>query len=337
MKVIIATPSLVDRSRLVRTLSGRPDITLVGQPADLSQTYTLCEAEEPDVVLLARAFVDCDEFSCMRSVFYAVRSHWIVIADPNRPADQTPGQKVHEPVVEVGMTADQLVGAMRAVTQVAIRRPADRTPVAPAVLSHSVTDRVVLIGASTGGVDALLTVLAGFPLTAPPIAVVQHTGHGFSDSLIRLLDRRASVEVRAAQDGMMLEPGTVCIAAGTARHLRLAGRPGRQLRATLTVGEPVSGHLPSVDALFSSAIPFAQSVIAVLLTGMGRDGAAGMLALRQAGATTIAQDEATSVVYGMPRAAWETGAAGQRLPLDRIAPEILRLSARDVARGSAVR
>ncbi len=132
------------------------------------------------------------------------------------------------------------------------------------------TDRVVLIGASTGGVDALLTVLAGFPKTAPPIAIVQHTGQGFSESLIRLLDRRATVEVRAARDGMLLEPGTACIAAGMPAHLRLSGAPGRHLRATLSGQDPVSGHLPSVDELFRSALPFARKVVAVLLTGMGR-------------------------------------------------------------------
>ena len=228
------------------------------------------------------------------------------------------------------MAPEELMAELRAVLILKNREKRPPRPPAPAlVIARPRNDRLILIGASTGGVDALLNVLAGLPANTPPVAVVQHTGQGFSDSLIRLLDRRAAVEVRGAIDGMALLPGLVCLAAGTAAHLRIGGHPTRTLRAQFAAGPPVSGHTPSVDELFRSAVPFAGSVIAVLLTGMGRDGAAGMLALRQAGASTIAQDEASSVVYGMPRAAWESGAAEVSLPLDQIAPEILRLCSQD--------
>jgi two-component system chemotaxis response regulator CheB len=180
----------------------------------------------------------------------------------------------------------------------------------------------VLIGASTGGVDALLTVLASFPVDCPPTAIVQHTGRGFSDSLIALLDRRCAARVVAAKDGSPLQPGTVCVAAGCDGHLRLLG--SGSLRCQVSPGEPVSGHVPSVDELFRSAVPFADRVVAALLTGMGRDGAEGLLALRRKGATTIGQDEASAVVYGMPRAAFELGAVQTQLGLNRIGPEILR-------------
>lgn len=123
---------------------------------------------------------------------------------------------------------------------------------------------------------------------------------------------------------MLLTPGMVCVAGQTAGHLRLRGGSG--IRCMISEGPPISGHMPSVDALFQSAVGFAARVIAVLLTGMGRDGAAGLLELRKAGASTIGQDEATSVVYGMPRVAWEMGAVQTQLPLERIGPEILRLS-----------
>ncbi|GAB1363097.1 hypothetical protein MASR1M32_23330 [Rhodobacter sp.] len=164
-------------------------------------------------------------------------------------------------------------------------------------------------------------VLSAFPPDCPPTAIVQHTGAAFSDSLIRLLDRCCAAQVLPAQSGAPLQPGHVIVGAGCGGHMRL--QPGSPPQVLVTPGPAVSGHVPSVDEMFRSALSIAQRVAAALLTGMGRDGAAGMLDLRRAGAATIAQDEATSVVYGMPRAAWENGGAQCRLPIDRIGPELL--------------
>jgi two-component system, chemotaxis family, protein-glutamate methylesterase/glutaminase len=124
---------------------------------------------------------------------------------------------------------------------------------------------------------------------------------------------------------MAMRTGRVCLAAGSGGHMRLTG--GHSLRISLLPGPAVSGHTPSVDELFRSAVPIAGRVVAALLTGMGRDGADGLLALRQQGATTIGQDEATSVVYGMPRAAQEIGAVQRQLPLNQIGAGLLRLCA----------
>lgn len=336
LKLVIATPSVVERSRLARIVGQCPGLTLIAQTGDLSDTYTICEAQEPDIVLLGRDYAATEEFVCMKSLFYAVRAHWIVIGDRPRAGSSQqdqPGRTPPGPIISPSMMPDELMAEIRAVLALRQRttRPDWRAAatLAPAVLRPR-TDRVILIGASTGGVDALLTVLSALPAEMPPVAIVQHTGQGFSDSLIRLLDRRTKLRVCGATDGFAMTSGVACLAAGTAAHLRLAGSPARSLKARLVRGPTVSGHLPSVDELFRSALPFASSVIAVLLTGMGRDGAEGMLALRKAGAATIAQDEASSVVYGMPRAAWEMGAAQQRLPLGQIAAEILRLSSQGV-------
>jgi two-component system chemotaxis response regulator CheB len=331
MRLVVATPSAVDRSRLARALGQSAKVAVIAQPSDLSETYTICEAQEPDVVLLAESYAASDEFDCMKSLFYAVGAHWIVIGDPaRRPRSVAAVHNRGEPVILASMSGGELMAEIERLVQLRGRpaRPERASPPAQ-VLARPRSDRLILIGASTGGVDALLNVLSALPANAPPVAVVQHTGQGFSDSLIRLLDRRATVEVRGAVDGLMLAPGLVCVAAGTAGHLRVGGHPDRMLRALITPGPPVSGHTPSVDELFHSAVSFAPKVVAVLLTGMGRDGAAGMLALRRAGAETIAQDEASSVVYGMPRAAWESGAAASRLPLHEIAPAVLRLCSHD--------
>jgi two-component system chemotaxis response regulator CheB len=331
MRLVVATPSVVDRSRLARALGQSARIDIIAQPSDLSETYTICEAQEPDVVLLAESYAASDEFDCMKSLFSAVGAHWIVIGDPARRTRSAVGSAPGaESLILASMSGAELISEIERIVQLR-GQPTRRERVAPPAqaLARPRTDRLILIGASTGGVDALLNVLSALPANAPPVAVVQHTGQGFSDSLIRLLDRRATVEVQGAVDGLILAPGRVCVAAGTAGHLRIGGHPERMLRAVIAPGPPVSGHTPSVDELFHSAVSFATKVVAVLLTGMGRDGAAGMLALRRAGAETIAQDEASSVVYGMPRAAWESGAAASRLSLNEIAPALLRLCSHD--------
>ncbi len=190
-------------------------------------------------------------------------------------------------------------------------------------------NRIIAIGSSTGGVEALLTILRQFPEDCPPTVVVQHTGGAFSESLARLLNASTAPTVREAVNGDTLKQGQILIAPGSRHHMTL----GSGHRIKLVEAPPVSGHRPSVDMLFRSTLPVAHSVTAALLTGMGRDGAEGLLALRNAGATTIGQDQATSVVYGMPRVAAEIGAVGRQLPLSQIArhligqPSSLRFSA----------
>jgi len=187
---------------------------------------------------------------------------------------------------------------------------------------YAFKDSLVLIGASTGGVDALCTVLSDYPDNCPPTLIVQHTGRGFGQGLVDLLNRRCAAQVRVAEHGLQLTHGMVCVAAGTDKHLNVDSGSPRKIR--MTEGAPVSGHLPSVDALFRSGLPIARNVVAILLTGMGSDGAQGLLELRRAGAQTFVQDEKTSVVYGMPRIAWEIGAAQSRLPLPSVCSHILR-------------
>jgi len=185
-------------------------------------------------------------------------------------------------------------------------------------------DPLILIGASTGGITALETVLASFPADCPPTLVVQHIRPGFAEGLIRRLDQMLAPTVRPAADNMPLRRGTIHVAADSERHLGLALRAGARTR--LLDGPPVSGHRPSVDVLFGDGAVLAPKldVRAALLTGMGSDGASGMCALRRVGAFTIAQDRESSVVWGMPRVAVEMGGASDVLPLSRIGPALLR-------------
>lgn len=184
------------------------------------------------------------------------------------------------------------------------------------------TDRVVALGASTGGVEALRYILTTLPADAPGMVIVQHMPPGFTSALARQLNEVSALEVREARSGDRVRPGLALVAPGG--HHMVLRRSGARYVVELDDGPMVRRHRPSVDVLLHSVAHAAgANAVGVLLTGMGDDGAAGLLAMRHAGAFTIAQDEATSVVFGMPREAIELGAAASVLPLDRIAGAIV--------------
>lgn len=181
--------------------------------------------------------------------------------------------------------------------------------------------RVVALGASTGGTEALLKILSALPGDCPALAVAQHMPAGFTAAFARRLDDLCEIEVKEAADGDALRNGRALIAPG-GRHLLVERSPGGY-HARIVDGPLVSRHRPSVDVLFRSVAQAAgHNATGVLLTGMGDDGAAGLLELRQAGADTIAQDEASCVVFGMPRAAIALGAAARIVPLRAVADEL---------------
>lgn len=195
-----------------------------------------------------------------------------------------------------------------------------RTPTVPPP-----PDRVVAIGASTGGTEALVTVLGGLPRLlpglVPGLVIVQHMPPGFTAAFARRLDQMGDLRVKEAEDGDAILPGRALLAPG-ARHLAVQPS-GAGLVVRVDKGEPVNGHCPSVDVLMLSvARHVGRHAIGVLLTGMGNDGALGMCAIREAGGVTIGQDKATSTVYGMPRTAWEAGGVAQVAPLPEIAGQI---------------
>ena len=182
---------------------------------------------------------------------------------------------------------------------------------------------LIAIGASTGGVEAASEVLRMFPVSAPPTLLVQHISAKFSESLAGALDQVTACHVKLAEDGDFLRPGLILLSPGD-RHMTVK-RQNRQLAVAIDSGPKVNQHRPSVDRLFQSvAVCGIQHATGILLTGMGRDGASGLLAMKQAGYRTMAQDEATCVVYGMPKAAIESGAAEVCLPLGKIAANALR-------------
>lgn len=323
--VLVATPSSINRGRAAKLIASVPGYEVIATASDLSETFNCAEIRVPDFVVLAEEFSHVDEFSVMRALFDALGTRWILLGANSGPVRngfaQRPGATAAlRPCIDLSMTPDQVGVQMQAV-QAPSRANGHRATVATPLNSTVVFDKLAVIGSSTGGVDALLTLLSGFPADCPPTAIVQHTGRGFSDSLVQLLERRCKPNVVAAQEGLILRQGMVCVAGGTDGHMTFG--TGGQLRCQLRPGAAVSGHVPSIDVLFNSVLPMAPKVVGTILTGMGQDGAAGLLGLHRAGCMTIGQDEATSVVYGMPKAALDRGAVRQQLPIQRIAASIL--------------
>ncbi len=328
--VVIAVPDRGIRAHLSTQIGQLDDFRVVSQTADLMNTFTEVEQHQGSVVLIAQSLASQPEFEVMRGLFSALDIRWLVLADGGGGPAPAQGSKSDLFALSAEAAASQLGAHLRSLTRSrTVPSPPKTRALAPAAATPQ-SNGIVLIGASTGGVDALLAVLRHFDNRCPPVLVVQHTGSGFGKSLAALLDRQCQARVCLVEQDMPLQAGNIYIGAGSGAHLVL--QSGHTLRCGLQKGGNACGHTPSVDVLFRSAVPVANRVSAALLTGMGRDGGSAMRALRDAGAATIAQDQATSVVFGMPRAAIEAGGAAEVLPLDQIGPALLTQSARQARR-----
>lgn len=349
--IIVASPIALQRGRLSRMVNAHPDFEVIAATSDLMTTYAEVEERRPRAVLIADLLAALPEFEVMHAMFTALDVRWLVIKShlnssrvPANTAETSTSQSADLFSIAADAPPDDILRQLLSLTrtktsktpnakETAASTPDRKQPTARPVktlgddrIGRSAATQsqspIILIGASTGGVDALLSVLSHFPVDCPPTLIVQHTGAGFGESLAALLNRQSRPRVFLAADTHRLQRGEVVIGAGTRRHLILEDRE----TCKLAEGPAVSGHLPSVDRLFTSATAFAPRIAAALLTGMGRDGADGLKALRDAGATTLAQDEKSCVVYGMPRAAIENGGAAQSLPLEKIGPSLLQFA-----------
>lgn len=243
---------------------------------------------------------------------------------------------VAKPSTDVARGLNQMLSELRAKVKVVARanvdryldrsyRPARVTPLTRTALSES-TDKVIAIGASTGGTEAIRFVLEHFPADMAGVVIVQHMPGGFTSMFAKSLDQQSTMNVKEAESGDRIMRGRVLIAPG-GRHMRVV-RSGGLYQVELNDDEKVSGHRPSVDVLFKSVAKSAGSnAIGVLLTGMGHDGADGMVEMRNAGAHTFAQDEASCVVFGMPKVAYERGGTDKLVPLDAIPGKVMSLLA----------
>lgn len=214
---------------------------------------------------------------------------------------------------------DGLTEKVKGAARARIRPLAERPAPAPRRASNVVSDGILAIGSSTGGVEALLTMLACFPENCPPTVIAQHMPATFTGSFAARLDRLCAPKVAEAYPGAPLLPGYIYLAPGGVSHLEVTA--GARPSCRLSQAALVNGHRPSVDVLFSSvARVYGPRAVGVILTGMGRDGAAGLKQMRDSGARTLGQDEASSIVYGMPRVAFEIGAVERQASLGAIGP-----------------
>jgi len=344
IRVLVVDDSAVVRKVLSESLSRYPDIEVVGTAMDPYVARERIVELEPDVLTLDVEMPRMDGLSFLEKLMRH-RPMPVVVVSTITPAQSEAAVRalalgavevVSKPgsaysVPEVGV---RLVHAIRAAAQSRPARAATpprgmpRVPESPTAAAASIlsrvqtTHRLLAIGASTGGTRAIERVLAELPATTPGTVIVQHMPAGFTTSFARRLDQLCAMEVREARDGDAIVPGVALVAPGN--YHMIVQRSGASLQVRIKDGPQVHHQRPAVDVLFNSiARTMGRNAVGVLLTGMGADGARGMLAMREAGAHTIAQDEQSCVVFGMPREAVALGAACEVLPLDRIADGVV--------------
>ncbi|WP_428925847.1 CheB methylesterase domain-containing protein [Marinibacterium sp. SX1] len=309
--LLLIDPSAIRSRRLIKAVARDPRFTLMAHCKTFADAYNLTESRKPAVVAIAAELVSNRGFPMYNALLDALDSTSVIMCTTNADTARfrTLGQTFELPdSSRIEAMLDDLAArsARFGFQQVGKRNTAN--------------SRLAVIGASTGGVEALTAVLSHFPADCPPTLVVQHIGHDFVSGFARRLDRLCAAKVVEASDGARIEPGHVYVAPGLPAHLTLSTTG---LSCQLDPAPSQSGHRPSVDALFNSVERLGDRVVAALLTGMGQDGAKGLLRIRNAGGHTIAQDRDTCVVYGMPRVAQDIGAVIQQLPLNRIGPALI--------------
>ena len=354
VRVLIIDDSASVRQAMTAVLSADPDIHVIAAAADPFAAARYIQSELPDVITLDVEMPRMDGITFLRRLMMQCPVPVVMCSSLVEDGSETLLQALEAGAVDIILkpkmgVADHLVeahhricetvkgaaqarlGARRAgkATEPARKLTADAVLPPPTGKAMSrTTEMVVCIGASTGGTEALREVLEALPANSPGIVVVQHMPESFTKAFAKRLNSLCEVDVKEAEDGDTVMRGHVLIAPGGLRHTMLE-RQGARYVVAIKEGPLVSRHRPSVDVLFRSAARNAgANAVGIIMTGMGDDGARGLLEMKQAGARTIAQDEATSVVFGMPKEAIARGAVDRIAPLGAIARELLHAAAR---------
>ncbi|KAA0699490.1 chemotaxis response regulator protein-glutamate methylesterase [Neorhizobium sp. P12A] len=336
-RVLVVDDSPTMRGLITAVLSSDPDVDVIGQAGDAMEARAAIKQLNPDVVTLDIEMPNMNGLEFLEKIMKLRPMPVIMVSTmTHRGAEATlaaleigafdcVGKPAPGDRNPFGDLADKVKAAARSQRQYQ-RAPSVEAPAAPPVADFRVGRKIVAIGSSTGGVEALIAVLQKFPANCPPTVITQHMPPTFTKSFAERLNRLCAPVVQEATDGARLEIGKIYLAPGGERHLQVANASAPHCR--LIEKEPVNGHRPSVDVLFDSVAELAgRNAVGVILTGMGRDGAAGLLKMRHSGARTVGQNEKTCVVYGMPRVAYELGGVEQQLPLNAIGDEILKMTA----------
>jgi two-component system chemotaxis response regulator CheB len=332
IRVLIVDDSATMRRLIGAVLRRDPEIEVVGEAGDPFEARDAIKALNPDVLTLDVEMPNMNGLDFLEKIMRLRPMPVVMVSTLTlRGAEATLEALalgaidcVAKPSTGGAESFDDLAAKVKIAARARVRPLRSGPDVkAPSVLDYAPDGRVIAIGSSTGGVEALISVLSRFPARCPPTVITQHMPATFTKSFAERLDRLCAPRVEEAYDGAPLEPGRVYLAAGGPCHLEVTGVS--KFRCRVQPGETMSGHRPSVDVLFHSvAKAVGNQAVGAILTGMGRDGADGLLAIRQAGGRTLGQDEASCVVYGMPKAAFEAGAVERQAPLDRMAAELLK-------------
>lgn len=349
-RVLVIDDSAVVRKALSRIIDSVPDLEVMATAADPFIAADKIAEDLPDVITLDIEMPRMDGLTFLKKIMGQHPLPVVIISSLAGSGTESAMKALEYGAVDIFEKPQLgtkeffeeskiiLCDAIRAASKAKLRSLKKSAPKAARVPAGSgaarprpsssamaqTTEKVVAIGASTGGTEALAVLLTAMPLDTPGIVVVQHMPEKFTSSFARRLDTECAITVKEAEDGDTVIRGRALIAPGN-RHTRLR-RSGARYFVEVQDGPLVSRHRPSVDVLFRSAAKYAgKNCVGVILTGMGSDGAEGMAEMKAQGAYNIAQDEATCVVYGMPKEAVKKGAAEKVLPLEAIAEEILKV------------
>jgi two-component system chemotaxis response regulator CheB len=335
VRVLIVEDSATMRSLIRASLSRDSDIEVVGEAADPIEARQAIKALAPDVMTLDVEMPKMDGLEFLEKVM-RLRPFPVVMVSGHTARGTAAAiaalelgavSCVGKPTMAEPNTFDDLAAKVKAAACARVDRRLRPEAFHPTASSagYQTDGRIVAIGASTGGVEALVSVVSRLPGNCPPTVIAIHMPARFTTSFAKRLGGLSDAKVGEAVDGAVLGPGRILVAPGGSEHLEIAGN--REPHCRLRGAEPVNGHRPSIDVLFHSvAKTCGADALGVILTGMGRDGARGLLAMRRAGARTLGQDEATSIIYGMPKVAFEIGAVERQAPIDEIASAILALT-----------
>lgn len=337
IRVLVVDDSAAARAMICAVLARHPDLVCVGEAADALQAREMIRGLDPDVVTLDMVMPGMDGLDFLERLMRLRPTPVVVIASATRQHQTTVLRATAlgavafiekpQPGAQGVLDAFESTVVARLREAARSRQTVRRSAVAGEVVAvpASASGRLIAIGASTGGTEATPRLLARLSPAVPPVLIVQHMPAGFSARYATRLNGLGPLAVSEARDGEPLQQGHAYVAPG-GLHLSVDRASGGGFIARVTEGELVQRHRPSVDVLFRSVAKVAgDRAIGIMLTGMGGDGALAMRLLREAGAYNLAQDEATSAIFGMPREAIRAGACQEVLPLDAIGPRVMAL------------
>lgn len=339
VRVLIVDDSATMQGLIAATLKRDPAIEVIGTASNAAEARQAIKQFNPDVLTLDVEMPNMSGIEFLDKIMRLRPMPVVMVSTLTARGTETAIEALQIGAVDCVVkpypghenSFDELPDKVKIAAKVRVKaRTADGHGAAAATSAapsdYRPGNKIVAIGSSTGGVEALIGVVGRLPANCPPVIITQHMPEHFTATFANRLDRLCAPKVCEASDGLPLKPGNVYLAPGGEAHLEIFG--GQQLCCCLRRGDKLNGHRPSVDALFQSVAKHAGArAVGVILTGMGRDGADGLLAMRKAGARTLGQNEESSIVYGMPKVAFDIGAVERQLPLARIGPEIVALTA----------